>query len=244
MQLNCSHEEFYIRYVKSIPGWLRDYTALRTLDILDWQSSSGVHGSLLEIGVFAGRYFSILVRSAILSSDLAVGLDTFQWVKLKDVKAHLAPLRPRKGTVKFINGPSTAYTSVTMILELGTAPRFISIDGSHEPHDVFWDLRLAEELLCPEGVVAVDDFLNPVALGVNQAVNQFFQVPRNLVPFAYIQNKLFLSRVHHAGVAMDFIETTIRRLEDERSLQWVKDRNGNPTITEAKLFGCRTLIVT
>jgi hypothetical protein len=53
---------------------------------------------------------------------------------------------------------------------------------------------LAEEVISKEGMVAIDDFLNPAAFGVNEAVNQFFLQPRNLVPWAYLPNKLFLAR--------------------------------------------------
>ena len=77
---------------------------------------------------------------------------------------------------------------------LGADPRFISIDGSHECDDVFWDLRLAEDMLAPRGLVAVDDFMNMVAMGVNVGVHKFFATPRNLAPFAYTSNKLFLCR--------------------------------------------------
>jgi hypothetical protein len=77
---------------------------------------------------------------------------------------------------------------------LGADPRFISIDGSHECDDVFWDLRLAEDMLAPRGLVAVDDFMNMVAMGVNVGVHKFFAIPRNLAPFAYTSNKLFLCR--------------------------------------------------
>jgi hypothetical protein len=40
----------------------------------------------------------------------------------------------------------------------------------------------------------VDDFMNMVAMGVNVGVHKFFATPRNLAPFAYTSNKLFLCR--------------------------------------------------
>jgi hypothetical protein len=59
---------------------------------------------------------------------------------------------------------------------------------------VFWDLRLAEDMLAPRGLVAVEDFMNMVAMGVKVGVHKFFATPRNLAPFAYTSNKLFLCR--------------------------------------------------
>jgi hypothetical protein len=40
----------------------------------------------------------------------------------------------------------------------------------------------------------VDDFMNMLAMGVNVGVHKFFATPRNLAPFAYTSNKLFLCR--------------------------------------------------
>jgi hypothetical protein len=37
--------------VKKIPGWLEDYTAVRTMDLLSFQESQGINGPLLEIGL-------------------------------------------------------------------------------------------------------------------------------------------------------------------------------------------------
>ena len=238
-----SNEDFYERFVKPIPGWLHDYTALRTLDILDWQTSNGIRGPVFEIGVYAGRYFSLLMFSAQKAGDEAFGLDTFQWVGISDVEKNLASIGPIDKSVHLIKGFSTAYTKADLAPKLKTPPRFISIDGSHEYEDVMWDLRLAEDLISAEGIVAIDDFINPVTLGVNQAVNTFFSTHRNLAPVAYIQNKLFLVRLHRVDTTVRFIEDRICNLTDNRSRLWVKDRDTSRHLTEVKLFGSRTLVV-
>ena len=62
---------FLVNVVYNIPGWLLDYTALATMEILKFQEQTEISGSLFEIGVFAGRYFSILLRSA-LNSDSTI----------------------------------------------------------------------------------------------------------------------------------------------------------------------------
>ena len=49
-------------------------------------------------------------------------------------------------------------------------------------------------MLAARNLVAVDDFMNMIAMGVNVGVHKFFATPRNLAPFAYTRNKLFLSR--------------------------------------------------
>jgi Methyltransferase domain len=206
---------FLINVVHGIPGWLVDYTALTTMGILTFQEKSGISGSIFEIGVYAGRYFSILLRAALKSRSVIVGLDTFQYVDQDQVVAFLNPVSPDYDKIVLIKGPSSEWNARDLIAQLGEPARFISIDGSHDKLDVLWDLRLAEELTSKEGVVAVDDFLNPVALGVNEAVNEFFLQPRNLVPWAYLPNKLFLSRPTWANRYKTFLEEAV--LRDEAS---------------------------
>jgi hypothetical protein len=110
--------------------------------------------------------------------------------------------------------------------------------------DVLWDLRLAEQLTSKEGVVAVDDFLNPIALGVNEAVHQFFLQPRNLVPWAYLPNKLFLARPASAYRYKTFLEEMV--LRDEISPESKRFRenllNGRHHV-EVSLFSEKILIV-
>lgn len=202
------NQSFLQTVVHTIPGWLEDYTALRTMDLLDWQECGEIRGSLLEIGIFAGRYFSLLLRSATRASDPIVGLDTFQWVDEPTVRSHLAKAAPNHAA-KLVKAHSTDIGAQDLLGLLGSKPRFVSIDGSHERDDVFWDLRLTENILAPKGIVAIDDFLNPLTLGVNAAVNLFFSPPRNLAPVAYIANKLFLSRPAMATTIAKVLEDAI-----------------------------------
>lgn len=238
-----SHKSFYDTVVTSIPGWLEESTAYRTFDMLEWQEQSGVKGPLFEIGIFAGRYFSILVESGARNNDIVLGLDTFQYVALPAVKKHLQPVLKEGRDIRFLEGFSTSFTDRELLTLMdGQKPRFISIDGSHERDDVFWDLRLAEQLLAPLGIVAVDDFLNPLTLGVNDAVNSFFGSPRNLCPFAYIRNKLFLCRPGHADAAMKFFESAMFAGADSATERWRKDVSKDRNRVEGRMWGKRFLV--
>jgi hypothetical protein len=235
---------FLVNVVHNIPGWLVDYTALTTMEILQFQEYTEISGSLLEIGVFAGRYFSILLRSALKSDSVVVGLDTFQYIDQDRVAASLNSVSPDYGKLVLIKGPSSEWSARDLITVLGEPARFISIDGSHDKSDVFWDLRLAEEVISKEGVVAVDDFLNPVAFGVNEAVNQFFLQPRNLVPWAYLPNKLFLARPAWADRYKTFLEEAVLRDEaGPESNRFRENLDKGRHHIEAPLFSNKVLIV-
>ena len=240
--MNIENKLFLESIVHYIPGFLSDYTALRTMNLLDWQEREGINGSILEIGVFSGRYFSLMLRSALRSDNVIIGIDTFEHVDQKHLKFTLSKIAPLTGKVIFLKGASVEFQADELKSILGPC-RFISVDGSHELNDVFWDLRLCEELLGPHGIVAVDDFLNPVALGVNEAVNLFFAQPRSLVPIAYICNKLFLARPTTALRAKDKFEEFIRsdNPPDGDNFRWPHFRGRNHL--EQKLWGHPLLVV-
>ena len=234
---------FLREVVHTIPGWLEDYTALRTMDLLEWQEQNGVRGPLLEIGIFAGRYFSLLLRSASRTGDAIVGLDTFEWIDEPAVRTHLAKVDANH-QARLVTGYSTGKSAADLLELLGGNPRFVSVDGSHERNDVFWDLRLVEAILASNGIVALDDFLNPLTLGVNEAAHLFFSQPRNLAPIAYIANKLFLCRPSAANRMRGVLEEMIVADQIEPRSQGFRERatHGRHHI-EQKLWGHSLLVV-
>jgi hypothetical protein len=180
--------------ISEIDGWLSRGAAIRTMDILGFQELNAIRGPLLEIGVFKGRYFSVLLRSAIRTGDNILGIDILDLVSVDRVRQTFAGTRETHDRqISLWRRSSVNCTAGEIEAALGGRPRFISVDGSHEVSDAFWDMRLAEELLGDGGVVAVDDFLNPVTMGVSEAVFAFFTQARRFVPFAFIENKLFLT---------------------------------------------------
>lgn len=235
--------EFLRMQVHKVKGWLNDYAAIRTIELLDWQETEKIAGPLLEIGVFSGRYFSILLRSAARTGSIAVGVDTFQWVPLEQVKKSLAPIEGGEAAI-FLSQPSTYLSGSDLLAALGAKPRFFSIDGSHECDDVVWDLRLGEDILAPEGLISVDDFLNPMTLGVNEGVHRFFNQPRNLAPVAYLANKLFLARPFYAGHYRKVLEGLIVADDIEtRSEDFRKRLAAGHEKVEGRLWGHPVLFV-
>jgi hypothetical protein len=66
-------------------------------------------------------------------------------------------------------------------------------------------------VLDEDGIIAVDDFLNPLAIGVNRAVNAFMESGAKLEGVAYGFNKLFLSHPAAGSRYRDFIETMLQK---------------------------------
>jgi len=191
--------QFQAAVVDKVHGWLHRITSIRTMDILRYQEEAQITGSIMEIGVLCGKYFSVLARSAQATNCRLLGIDTFQWFPETRVRETLAMSSETASVdVCLLQTLSSECTASELLELLGARPRFISVDGSHECDDVFLDLVLCEQLVSTKGMIAIDDFLNPVALGVNEAVHKFFAFPRLVVPVAYISNKLFVA---HRSVA-------------------------------------------
>ena len=123
--------------------------------------------------------------------------------------------------------------------------RFISIDGSHEHDDVLWDLQVADAVLDPRGIIAADDYLNHACLGVNEAINRFLMTTPLIVPFAYIANKLFLSRPEWADVYRAELERCIMADTKEQKSKFFQEMigtNGRRNV-ECTLFGRKCLTI-
>lgn len=195
---------FLREVVQSIPGWLDDFTARCAMELLDAQAANGLSGSLLEIGVYGGRFCSILARAALSDGSHLVGIDPFEHFRLEDVeqtllKAQQFAQQEAKAKPSLIPGLSENWTADRLLSTLGERARFVHIDGSHDREDVLWDLDMCDKVLAPHGIIAIDDFFNPLCLGVMEATFQFFQgQPRLAVPLAVVPGKLLLCGRKHA----------------------------------------------
>ena len=237
---------FYRSVVTSVPGWLHQGAAIRTMDMLDFQESCGVKGSLLEIGVWCGRYLSMLVRSATRTGSRVVGVDLFTEPTRPEVQKTVQPwVAGSNAIVILLQCHSIELDAADLLQHLGEKARFISIDGSHERDDVYLDLCLAEQLIAPAGIVAVDDFINPLTFGVNEATHLFFSRPRRLVPWAYIENKLFLCQPPWAHRYRDMLEAIATRDEIEAHSKRFQKYMGNArNLVEQPLWGSPVLLLT
>ena len=251
-------EDFLANVVDRIEGWLDRFAAKRTYDLLLAQERHGVRGGLYEVGLFHGKYFSLLVDAGFRSAAPILGIDTFDYVSHPDFLAGfmavMGPYRLHRAGQLSDFGAAVLQTRSTDIGAAavraslaGNDARFISIDGSHEFDDVLWDLGVARVLLAPGGIIAIDDYLHPICLGVTAAADRFLAGCTDLVPFAYICNKLFLSRPGWADRYRQDVEAAILRDQADpkgRAFKVQSDsgKKGRGNI-EARYAGYRILTV-
>jgi hypothetical protein len=233
---------FYER-IEAIQGWLNPAAGQRTRDILAWQGANGITGNLMEIGVFCGKYFSCLVESARATGMKVLGIDTFQFAPQERVVSELTKLFGPDIAANYTLWQrfSTAVRPWEILQAIG-APRFISIDGAHDYENVYRDLVLCDEIVARNGLIAVDDFLNPLTLGVNQAVNHFLMQPRSVVPVAYVSNKLFLAHCSRADLYRQAFEEAILAGSEPQSVHFRSMVKVSRSHVEQPFFGHMVLL--
>jgi hypothetical protein len=218
--------------VETIPGWLEHEAALFTGFLHGVQRDLGLGGDVLEIGVYRGKYLSVLYALSQPDESL-FGVDLF----VGDDKEEAA--RQARANVEQACGDASRFTLMvgdSMELDAGKLAqrcgrdrfRFVSIDAGHTRELVLRDLRTAMPLLQEGGIMALDDAFNYGTPGVIEGIAEFFLRDNPpLAPFAYCYNKLFVTTpAYHArylGAAKRFVQyadwlsTCTRTAQQERA---------------------------
>lgn len=221
-------------------GWLNVPASIVTLHML----KSLPFGPVVEIGVYRGKYLSIL-RSAVGKNCRIVGYDIFNEAQAPQIEEGFSEAFGALGNLKLIQVDSTRLTADRVLQDCGGKPVFMSIDGSHEAGPVLSDMKLADAVLDGAGIVAMDDVLNPLAIGVNEGVARFLHDSRaTLVPFAYVANKLFCCRPDYHDTYQQQIRVFLAGRGNDPSFRFYIDHMKNDENLLRKFFGYDVLIVT
>ena len=182
-----------------IQGWLQRASALAIWGVLERQIIDGIDGDVLEIGVYHGKTFILMVKS-LSAAQQAVAVDTFEMEFNVEGRREMVQFR---GT--FEDNMATFCSDKNVSIRHMTSQAFgktigedhygryrmISIDGSHAAVDVLSDLQIAERLLADRGIVVVDDYMSLVDPGVVEGVYQYLTKtgprPTKLVPVLVVE---------------------------------------------------------
>ena len=223
MFIAMTDDEFLSNVTDNIDGYLIPVTAHLTLELLRAQRPLDSKSGLLEIGIYEGKSWSLALKEAIEADSPVLGIDTFQFFSEQHVREKLDQYFPNC-QIFIHSGKSTDISAERVKAVFGGEARFVSIDGSHMAPDVKYDLDLAAAVLANAGIVSVDDFLNPMTLGVNEAIGRFMiGGAGGLCPFCYCANKLFMCQPEFtkkfAGVAEAFARKNTQYVETQRFVE-------------------------
>lgn len=196
------------RYLKSpgaVEGWLDGYSAELIRDLNDIQLAEGTTGSVGEIGVHHGRLF-ILLRLLRRPGEASTAIDVFGDQQLNTDGSGRGDLAIFQSNVERWSGndqliiitKSSLHVQAKELLEKARTFRLFSVDGGHTEECALCDLRLAEAVLSPGGVVILDDFSNHHWPSVAAGAARFFLDPTTVArPFATSPNKMYVAAPEH-----------------------------------------------
>lgn len=166
----------YVKASKHIKGWFSPAAALLFQAYNQVIAHEGISGDVLEIGAYQGL-------SAIpIASLRGAGRDFFVIDPFTEQISHTSGKLIKD---KFLENMKTFYPETDFVhliekssadvkgSELGTDFAFCHIDGDHSASAVYGDLELCLQVLLPGGLVALDDYFNPVYPGVCEGAIRF-----------------------------------------------------------------------
>ena len=196
--------------LNDVEGWLDQRTASITRFLTHYQHGRDMIGDVLEIGVYHGKYFLVLVGN-LAALERAVAIDIFgsQDPKIPSVQgsrevfeATIKKYAPHVQPI-VMESDSTRLSTEDILGAMGEARswvapfRFISIDGSHDAESVYRDLHLCRHLMMPGAIIALDDWTpegNKQWPGVAEGEARYQQEhPEDLYHIGAIPNKLLLT---------------------------------------------------
>lgn len=192
---------------KTVDGWLQRVDAEIIGSILSFQFTTGVSGGLAEIGVHHGKSF-IALCMALQDNERALCIDVFDDQKknldssgkgdFQMFSSNLDRFDIDSSRVCIHKGSSDEVNYEYIQEKIGQV-RLFSIDGGHWKSIVLNDLRLAENTLSDEGVIALDDFFRA---DWPEVTSGYFlwqeETESDIIPFAIGSNKLYLCRKNFA----------------------------------------------
>lgn len=247
MPLAKAEIDFILGPFPQVEGWCSEGAAYLTFCLLNAQTAAGRDSAILEIGVFKGKYLSILYQRALHSGQRVLGIDTFGWSSPSEVIETFTCVFGSVEGLHLHTADSSKLDAPALISLLGgSKASFISVDGDHKAPGVESDLKLASEVLAEGGIIAIDDFLNPMAIGVSEGAYRFFlgSGEPSLRPFAHAANKLFVADVKYHQFYRDSVWSLAAEMPDLPMIQeFERNRKLGPHYVDQDLLGAKVLIL-
>ena len=247
MLIDAADAEFIRATFPKVEGWCLDESAWLTCCLLNSQVSHGLASGMLEIGVYKGKYLSVLFQKARRTAQAVLGIDTFQWSNRDEVVETFTRLFGSLEGLTLMTASSLDLTPSRLLDAMGgRRAGFISVDGDHSAAAVASDLVLAQRVLAPGGIIAIDDFLNPRAIGVGEGAYRYFLVTAepSLRPFVYCANKLYVAdREYHDAYRSAIAAFLEERTDLPVAQEFVRMQKMGQGHVEQDLLGGKVLIL-
>jgi hypothetical protein len=190
-----------------VQGWVNANLLDCLTLISDVQNRLATTGNVAEIGVYHGKF--LLALSHMLSGkntkalcidvfdDQSKNLDGAGEGNLAVLKDNIERYGRRDVAYEYIKADSIALTASDKLKIMAQHGPFklFSVDGCHTVEHTYNDLLTAQELICPGGVIILDDYMQPHWPGVTEAVHIFQRSAPRVRPFLYSSHKVFFASI-------------------------------------------------
>jgi GT2 family glycosyltransferase/SAM-dependent methyltransferase len=194
------------KYLQSLSGgpdqWVSNTAACLTHALMMEQIRLGVDGDVLEIGVDAGGY-SLVLATSLQRGERAIAVDLWDLQEQNIDRSGYGRRGEFEARIERFASDVEVVILRANSLDLGDAfvaeypgLRFVSVDGGHTRHTTQHDLWLAQRMLRPGGIVALDDIYRPDWSGVTAGLARYFHDGGRCVPFAIAGGKALLTTDH------------------------------------------------
>ena len=203
-QYNDSKNIRVDEYMEKVEGWLDPNYLNLIEDIGIFQLDNNIHGSVLEIGVYHGKFF-IPLHNTLKKDERSFAVDLFneqQWNTdfsgygddhLASFQTNLRAYATRPEACTIIQADQLTWKAEELN---GNPCRLISIDGGHTEAHTWNALQQCEGLLANGGLIFVDDYTNMHWPGVHIGlVNYYLHRAPAIAPVFFGWNKLVLCGV-------------------------------------------------
>lgn len=203
--------------LESVEGWLTPQAALLSRLLVSEQRRLGMVTAVLELGVYRGKYLSLLA-AAVGACVPIVGIDAFYskvGVTMDETSLATAIAAIHNSIERVSGRPSTAVVVCSRSDEIEPCElldisrrgfSFISVDAGPAAADRVAELSLCEEVLSDCGIVAISGVFCPTVPSEGEGTfAYFFEHPlTDFSPFATGGNKVFVCRreMHPAYYAL------------------------------------------
>ncbi|MCC5976051.1 MAG: class I SAM-dependent methyltransferase [Rubellimicrobium sp.] len=152
--------------------------------------------AFLEIGVYKGKFFSLVERATKGTDALLLGVDPFR-LPDQSMEAVLQTLSLKGCDMDRIvlhKGLSSEEGEIVRLLGKKKLS-LCHVDGSHREDDVIADLHMIDRLAADDAIIIGDDFWNRSQLQVTTAFFRTVLADKiDLKPFMLSNNKIYLCR--------------------------------------------------
>ncbi|RVT91594.1 class I SAM-dependent methyltransferase [Rhodovarius crocodyli] len=182
-----------------VTGWFSDMSAGIVDAFLDYQDQKGIPGDLMEIGVAHGRSASLInLHARTREHFIAVDCNA-------PLLEEAAALLRGQGTGQVIVHGCDSQALPAEDFRQGCV-RFMHIDGDHGRGALLNDLTIADQVVGPEGLLVLDDFLAPQYLAATAGVFEWLTLhPKRFEMVLAGHNKAYLARPEAARDYLFFI---------------------------------------